>query len=1201
MNIKLYKHFLVLFSLLVTVAIGCNVYKISSVEKERDGVALAIAQEIKMTKDPQLGTVPKERLLEAKNYADNIRKTRAALSNVNWTELGPKNCGGRTRCVWVDLADATGKTVWVGSVGGGLWKTTDITASVPVWNSVNNFFTNIAITDIAQDPTNTNIMYFSTGEGLGNSDAVRGLGVFKSTDGGATWNQLASTNTANFYYCLKMVVTNTGTVLVSTKTGGLQRSANGGTTFTKVLGTSLGITGATSNYSYDVDVASNGDVYASIDGSVHKSTNDGVTFGSALPLGVTASRVEIACAPNDANYVYCLIESANVVNGIVQTINGGTSFTTKTEPADADTGIPAADFSRTQAWYDLTIAVDPNDKNVLYVGGVDLFKSTNGASTWQQISHWYGGFGFQDVHADQHEILFSPTSSNIIYFVNDGSIYRTDNGTTAIPTLVSKEENYNTTQFYACAIHPTIGNDYYLAGAQDNGTHKLTSGTISNSVEVTGGDGAFCHIDQNEPQYQFTSYVYNNYYMSNDGGASFSSVTSGNTGQFINPTDYDDIANIMYCSHNSGTYLRWDNPQTGATFTSKTIAAFAGSMVSAVKVSPNVANEVFFGLENGSIVRVTNANATTPVASVISTASLPTGANVSCIEVETGNDNHILVTYSNYGVTSIWETTNGGTLWTNIEGNVPDMPIRWILLNPNNPLQALIATELGVWSTDNISGGATVWGASNNGLANVRVDMLQTRVSDKLVIAATHGRGLFYSDVFASPTAKFTSNTQISYVNKSVQFTNTSLQSISYNWDFGDGTTSTAANPLKAYTNPGTYTVSLTINAGASSISKTNYIQILPNRTTPYTIAQGGNFETNITDFGSYAVTGTPFARGNSIVAGKNGTVSASNAWVTGITGNYVNNTESYLYTPNYDFSLGGYYNIKFFTKYIVENQYDGFKIQYSTDKGDTWQPLGNAVQTNWYNYLNNPQVSFVFPFNEAFFSGSFGAAYTQKIMDVSSLAGNANVAFRVQFKADDFSTAAGVAIDNFEILGPLNAPLPVSFKDFTVIQKDEDVEVYWQTEDEKNIASYDVQKSYDGISFDRVTHILATSNAINNYYEIDIKPWATAKAKNTIYYRIKIYNWDKSIEYSDVRAVTNNINEQISVGPVPFDTYIKILPRDNKVNNISVYNVVGQQLYATTLNQDGIYFMPENMPAGCYILHIETNYGTIERKILKK
>ncbi|MBK7434752.1 MAG: PKD domain-containing protein [Chitinophagaceae bacterium] len=905
--------------------------------KEKDGALESLKRDIMMMKDPALGYVPTERLLAAKEYRDNLwqSQTNAAISGVTWRTLGPKNLGGRTRALLVDANDATGNTIWAGSVGGGLWKTTDITAASPNWAPADDFFSNLAITGIAQDPSTPNTLYFCTGEGYFNIDYIQGLGVWKSTNGGTTWTQLASTNNSNFYLCQRIVVNSTGVIMVATSTG-LRRSADGGTTWTKVLGTGLGITGAVSNFCYDVDIAANGDVYATLDGSVHKSTNAGVTFGAAQTLGISAGRVELACAPSDANYVYAVVEFGSGVNGILRTTNGGTTWTSRTEPADADPGCPAADFSNGQAWYNLTVAVDPLNRDAVFVGGLDIFKSTDGAGTWTQIGHWYGGFGFPYVHADNHFIVFKPGSSSVAYFTNDGGVFRTANADNATPAITDKGPNYVTGQFYSCAIHPTAFTSYFLGGTQDNGTHQFTQPTLQNTSEVTGGDGGFCHIDQDQPQFQWTSYVFNDFYTSTNGGSSWTNVTTGG-GSFISPTDYDDANNKLYMCNAAGSYRRWDDPQTGGSFAaSGAIAAFGGGNVTAVRVSPNTAHRVFFGIDNGRVVRVDNANTGAPTSTNISTG-LPAGF-VSCVEVETGNDNHLLVTYSNYGLNSIWESTNGGTSWSSVEGNLPDMPIRWALFNPNNNDQAMIATELGVWTTDNLNAGATNWGTSNSGLANVRVDMLQYRTSDKMVVAATHGRGLFTSDAFTTPTALFSSDIQTTYIGMPVSFTSSSYRATSWNWTFGDAGTSTSENPTHSYSSAGLFSVTLSINSGASSLTKTSYIHVLPNRGTPYSPANGGNFEANVNDFGSMAIRGgiDKWERGvpsNALVTVN----SAPNAWKTDLDADLTEGDYAcVLMTPNYNFTAAGVYQLRFRRSMEIAfcNAPFAVQCQYTTDKG---------------------------------------------------------------------------------------------------------------------------------------------------------------------------------------------------------------------------------------------------------------------------
>jgi len=157
----------------------------------------AIEQEFEATKDPALNEVPRQRLVSAKAYATRLRNMppsqRAAITGITWDERGPSNVSGRTRAMLVDAGDATGNTLFAGGVGGGLWVTNNALAGNPTWTNIGDQFGNLAISTLAQDPSNSNIMYFGTGEGWFNADAIRGLGIWKSTNGGATWNQLSAT------------------------------------------------------------------------------------------------------------------------------------------------------------------------------------------------------------------------------------------------------------------------------------------------------------------------------------------------------------------------------------------------------------------------------------------------------------------------------------------------------------------------------------------------------------------------------------------------------------------------------------------------------------------------------------------------------------------------------------------------------------------------------------------------------------------------------------------------------------------------------------------------------------------------------------------------------------------------------------------------------------------------------------------------
>lgn len=738
-------------------------------ENEQDEMEKAIEQEVAKTRDPRTNDVPLERLLAAQEFqvAKLASKEQNAVSGISWVERGPNNISGRTRTILYDANVPSGIKVWSAGVGGGLWYTNDITAATPVWNKVNDFFDNMAITTIAQDPSNPQIMYFGTGEGWFNADAIRGLGIWKSTDGGTTWNQLANTNNTIYYYIQKIICPAANVLLASTRDGGLRRSIDGGTTWTQVLGSGVGIGGT--NRAADIEIAANGDIYATLGifsvGGIYRSTDGGATFSATAHYASASDefRIEIAPAPNNADIIYALVQDGNGpdnvsgnaddnrIKKVMRTINATSAtptWTTLTTPNWCDQGSASTDFTRTQSWYDLIARVDPANSDIVYIGGVDVLKTINGGTSWTQITSWAPtvACNFPYVHADIHDIVFKPGSSTELLVACDGGLHRSTNSGV---NFTDRNTGFNITQYYACAMHPT-NSDYFLAGAQDNGTHKFTAAGLNNVTTATGGDGGFTHIDQDNPNIQITSFTGNNYSVSTNGGASFTSIGFSG-GSFINPTDYDDAGNILYGNFTGGQYFRWTNPANFGNAAAVPVTEFAGSSITSVTVSPTVLNRVYFGLANGSVVRVDNAHAT-PTAAIAKAAG---GGSVSCVTIDAANEDHALVTYSNYGVTSVFETNNitaGSPSWTSVEGNLPDMPVRWAIFDPRNTDWVLLATELGVWSTDNLNGASTDWDPTNTNFVNTRVDMLQYRTSDRTIAAATHGRGLFTAVVPAATT-----------------------------------------------------------------------------------------------------------------------------------------------------------------------------------------------------------------------------------------------------------------------------------------------------------------------------------------------------------------------------------------------------------------------------------------------------------------
>ena len=712
----------------------------------------AIAFEIERTKDPSTGKVPFAELWQAKLSTESSKIASVGRINaLSWSERGPNGdingpngnsrpnqdqTAGRIRAAIVDSLDPTRKTVWVGSVSGGLWKTTDITVAPATWTLVNDFLSNLAIASICQDPRpgfQTN-MYFATGESFGNADAVAGIGVFKSTDGGNTWNYL--TSTSGFPNGTKIVCDHQGNVYLGTRGQGLQRSTDGGATWTGITPAGVGTSIA------DIEISTTGGPgrlhvtsgifsasgYAYTDSPETATSSSGwsnpttpfTSFNQRVELGIKGST--LVALPSNGSYQ---------VPTIWKTTDGGDNWV-------ATTGQPTTGWATGQAWYGLSVAFNPNNDQEIIVGGLDNFRTIDGGTSWSKISIWAGTSG-QYVHADQHNIQWWD-GGNKLMFTCDGGVHFSANRGSLIR---DRNKGLRLKQFYGLAVHP-LETNYFLAGAQDNGVHRLNHVGLDSSVEVTGGDGCYTAIDQDEPQYQFGSYVYNVYRRSSNNGQSWSTpVNSQSTGRFVNPWDYDNLNNRLYACNNAGTFLRWENPQTGNTTTVVPMGDFAGQNVSAVHVSPYTANRVFFGMGAGRVVRADDAHTAAPTTTVIT----PTGATgyVNCV-VTGSSDQNLMAIYSNYGVNNVWVSNNGGATWAASDGNLPNMPVRWALFHPDTDTKAFIATETGVWETDLLSGATTIWNA-NNTFPNVRTDMIKYRASDRLIAAATHGRGIFSATV----------------------------------------------------------------------------------------------------------------------------------------------------------------------------------------------------------------------------------------------------------------------------------------------------------------------------------------------------------------------------------------------------------------------------------------------------------------------
>lgn len=596
---------------------------------------------------------------------------------------------------------------------------------------------------------------------------------------------------------------------------GLYKSTDGGTTWTEL---SLGLTANDNKYCpNDIELGADNSIWVATTNSVVYGDGGGTVFqsinGSSFVQkynNIDGDRTQIALSSSNPNKIYVLVEVKVVDPGppvvetreanIYLTTNSFISTTPLNEPA-AIHGTTATDFCRGQAFYDLMIKVDPTNDAIVYIGGIDIHRSTNSGNSWQTISKWSAGYGtgVSVVHADQHAMVFRPGNANQAIFAHDGgvsyasSLSAAPTSTSAIATRVN---GLNITQFYSLGVAPTqavsgLTGEFFAAGAQDNGTQYFNAAAAgaNGSTQSQGGDGAYTMFDQGADRYYISNYVYNqsiNYRPLPTGTTrviNSESNTSAN-GAFIAPMILDSNRDLLFSDYSSGTTFqvrRYGNLKSGLVNRTNLTDPLLTAPPTAFAVSPytTASTTLLVGTRLGRLLRLTTADVT-PVWADISGPSFV--GSISDVEYGASN-NEIFVTMHNYNVVSIWYTKDGGATWLNKEGNFPDIPVKAILPNPLKNVggfatEVIIGTELGVWYCNNFDTASPVWRQSYNGMSNVKVTDLDMR-NDNMVYAATYGRGVF-----------------------SGMFTNTTLSSL----DFSQ------SNNIKMYPNPATDLVNISIS-----------------------------------------------------------------------------------------------------------------------------------------------------------------------------------------------------------------------------------------------------------------------------------------------------------------------------------------------------------------------------------------------------
>ena len=588
---------------------------------------------------------------------------------------------------------------------------------------------------------------------------------------------------------------------------GVFKSTNGGVTWTKL--TLPTTPSGNETCPMDIEIAVGGKIWVSSThsstfgdggGRVFVSTDNGATFTQKHVVSGNGggARVEIEASNTTADKIYVLsqLDQADPAVPVkeVQLLLTTNGFSTAPTVLPLPTTSPATEarlstygFTGAQAFYDLFIESDPtNDANV-FVGGINIHRSTNSGSNWTQISSWG-----PDVHSDQHAMTFRPGAPNTAIFGNDGGVYYCASlsaATLASATdIVARNTGFNVTQFVGVAVLPggIAGNtgDFFVAGAQDNGsnsfpqTPSLTTGAaagITSSFEIQGGDGGIPLYSQDSDEYMVTNYVYNDnivYRPINNTGTRALNDATTDRGLFYPAFALDSANDIVYSDFSDSStrvyYVRrYINIKSGTVTRVDLTNALLTSYPTAISPGKVTASTLYVGTANGRMLKLINANTVTAANSASTVPATSGWSDItgpsfvgSISDIAFGaTDSQIFVTMSNYGVTSIWYTLNGGTNWYSLEGNLPDLPVRAILQNPLATNELMIGTELGVWYTTGFNPAtsanqALTWLQSFNGMSNVKVTDLDLQPNSPItptgysVYAATYGRGVFSSQLW---------------------------------------------------------------------------------------------------------------------------------------------------------------------------------------------------------------------------------------------------------------------------------------------------------------------------------------------------------------------------------------------------------------------------------------------------------------------
>ncbi len=752
-----------------------------------------IEHELMFQRDPNTGEIPYDK--KQLEYESALRAKEKALTNRTTTSTyiprGPSNLGGRTRAFAIDRTDNTANTMIAGGVSSGLFRTTDGGAS---WTKVSANDEIHNVTAVAQDPRAgfENIWYYATGERLGNSASLGsflfGDGIWQSTDGGLTWNQIPETSSVftSFDSRLDLI----SSIEVSPINGDLLIGAVAriyrwdGTT----LSIELDEASSAGSTNTDIEITGSGRVYVTFDGN---ETSEGVWTSptgngswtriarNGSPTGwASTGRIVLGAAPSNDDIIYALYTNGNseaIEADLWQYDFGEDKWTnySSTMPDEPGGNLRGNDPFAVQGGYDLVVSVKPDDENYVVIGGTNIYKIAD--ITTDPEFERIGGYnsnssyalyarGGDTHHPDIHALEFDPNNTNVLFSGTDGGVHRTDDVTASTVTWTNLNNNYQTYQYYHVTMDPQSGSDIVFGGAQDNGstiggTDAGLPDNTSMSTEL-GGDGVAVGVARRNSNNQVILYAgFQNGTMFRIAGGFFEIQPNGSSSQFVTYFYLDpDNNNALYYAGENRLYRTDDAENVNSANWDNLGFLPVNQNIRTMVASPGTYNAassfLLIGGQSGGIFRLDDPQNATAANSAVnitpSGASTASGAVVSGLAIHPTNPDIVMAVYANYGINSIYITsdaTSSSPTWTLVERNLSEHSIRSAaIVELSGETIYFAGTARGLYSSnDPVNVDWDLEGVDQIGLAVV--SGLVYKASDNKLLIGTHGNGMFETTV----------------------------------------------------------------------------------------------------------------------------------------------------------------------------------------------------------------------------------------------------------------------------------------------------------------------------------------------------------------------------------------------------------------------------------------------------------------------